>query len=190
MVAQIVACRNCGKERQIYPYRIKGQGYTGLCLECLTVSRRAGKSPWYKAGKCFRINGYILARVYPEDEFYPMANSKGYVYEHRLVMARHLDRLLKRWEIVHHKGVKYPKGSRENRADNRIENLELITGERHKQITILENRIQQLEKELVVIAQQERERILKLLDDMFEQRAFAEYHKLFESFRQALKEGK
>ncbi|KKN50939.1 hypothetical protein LCGC14_0628040 [marine sediment metagenome] len=40
------------------------------------------------------------------------------------------------------------------------------------------------------IRKAERERILKLLDDMFEQRAFADLHVIFAHFRQALKEGK
>ena len=45
----------------------------------------------------------------------------------------------------------------------------------------------QLAKAKPIIEKQERERIIKLLDDMFEQRAFVEYHTLFDNFRQALK---
>jgi len=61
------------------------------------------------------------------------------------------------WER-HHKGTKFPKGSKENRSDNRIENLQLITGDRHKQITILENTIARLEQKI----NQQSERIILL----------------------------
>jgi len=46
-------------------------------------------------------------------------------------MEKHLGRYLKPEECVHHKGIKYPIGSIENKQDNRIENLELSNRNRH-----------------------------------------------------------
>lgn len=47
------------------------------------------------------------------------------------------------WELIHHaNGIK---------DDNRLENLQLITDDRHKQITVLENRIKFLEKRVATL---------------------------------------
>ena len=51
---------------------------------------------------------------------HPMANGKGYIPKHRLVMAEHLGRMLATEESVHHMN-----GDKE---DNRLENLELWVG--------------------------------------------------------------
>lgn len=60
--------------------------------------------------------GYIY--VYAPDS--AMANGRGLVLEHRLVMAQHLGRDLRPEETIHHRnGIK---------TDNRLENLELWAG--------------------------------------------------------------
>lgn len=57
------------------------------------------------------------------DPFFPMADKDHYVYEHRLVMARHLGRCLERSEEVHHRNL--------DKQDNSLENLELLSKSGH-----------------------------------------------------------
>ena len=62
-------------------------------------------------------------------------------------MAKALGRNLQSWEIVHHRHDKYPAGSKEDKCDNRYpENLQIVSDDRHKQLTILENKIDRLLK--------------------------------------------
>ena len=66
--------------------------------------------------------GYIL--IYSPE--HPNANASGYIFEHRLIMERYLGRLLKSNEYIHH--------INEDRADNRIENLKLVSKGEHTKI--------------------------------------------------------
>jgi uncharacterized protein YerC len=74
----------------------------------------------FKGGRCVTGHGYVQVRVSRDDPFAAMQNASGYVLEHRLVMARFLNRSLARTETVHHRNG--------DRADNRIENLQLFVG--------------------------------------------------------------
>lgn len=84
------------------------------CAARATAKTRAATKGWTITTK-----GYIAVRL-PD---HPMATRDGYVLKHRLVMAKHLGRMLTGDEVVHHKnGVK---------DDNRLRNLELLTKPAH-----------------------------------------------------------
>lgn len=73
-------------------------------------------------GRTIASNGYVLVR----SPGHPMADVRGYVYEHRLKMAEHLGRMLEPHEEVHHG----PGGTQ----DNRIENLTLCNSRAEHQV--------------------------------------------------------
>ncbi len=125
-------CQNCGTERRVQ--LLGGQPRKKLCRSCArlghhhskeTIAKISGEnSSSWKGGRQNNGDGYITIKLQPDDFFYPMADKRGYVLEHRLVVAKALGRCLQSWEIVHHKGQRYT--GIENRSDNRYpENLEL-----------------------------------------------------------------
>jgi transposase len=75
-----------------------------------------------------KIGGYFQIIIDRDDPMFVMANSLGYVMEHRLVMARHLGRPLERTETVHHING--------DRQDNRIENLQVRHGRHGKGVVL------------------------------------------------------
>jgi len=133
------ACEHCGRER--WSVIRKGEIQNKLCLNCAPRGNRliGSKCPFWKGGRSVTRIGYILVRLYPDDFFYSMVSRNGYVLEHRLVMAKHLGRCLHPWEIVHH--------GNHIKGDNRIENLQLVSNDRHSQITILERLIRRVRSE-------------------------------------------
>lgn len=82
----------------------------------------------WKGGRRLCEDGYVLVLVRPDDPFYCMAQKKmggvRYALEHRIVMARHLGRVLESYETVHHIDG--------DRAHNPIENLQLRHGRHGK----------------------------------------------------------
>jgi transposase len=86
----------------------------------LEKARRERHGNW-SGGRIKNKDGYILIRVdYSDPIQKTMANSHGYVSEHRLVVAKFLNRPLKKYETVHHINGQ--------RDDNRLENLQLRHG--------------------------------------------------------------
>jgi len=111
------ACIDCGKQR--WTNLVKGQQpKSQRCLSCWHLTHKGKEHPAWKGGRHVLPEGYIRVSLEADDPFSPMAAGiTHYVLEHRLVMAKHLNRCLLPGEIVHHlNGIK---------DDNRIENLEL-----------------------------------------------------------------
>jgi len=117
------ACEVCGKERWVVVK--KGVPVSCRCSSCGEKSKRLKglRPPNWKGGRMQDRYGYVWIRLSINNFFAPMINKHGYVSEHRLIMAKHLNRCLNSWELVHHKnGIK---------SDNRIENLELTLAGQH-----------------------------------------------------------
>lgn len=131
------ACPDCGKERWV-PFPQQGK----KCQHCACPARGRSmeKHPMWRGGTTTAAGKYKLVKLAHTDPYYPMANKRGYAFEHRLIMARHLGRCLKSWEVVHHKN--------HNPQDNMLENLYLMSLDDHTALTILERRVKALEEEV------------------------------------------
>jgi hypothetical protein len=77
-------------------------------------SCQGDKNPNWKGGRLTKTNGYIIVLSIN----HPYYSIDGYVLEHRLVMEKHLGRILLPTEVVHH--------INNGKTDNRIKNLMLF----------------------------------------------------------------
>lgn len=101
---------------------------------------------YWRGGRAGKPGDYQYVSILPDNLFYysmgkPNSgkySKRRYVQEHRLVMAQHLGRPLRKHEIVHHlNGIK---------DDNRIENLQLVDKQSIHVST--GKRVAELEKEI------------------------------------------
>jgi len=104
-----IECPMCG---EVF-FMIPSLSFKKHCSKkCFAKSKIGGKSNW-RGGRHSDSNGYILIYM----PAHPFAFGKK-VFEHRLIMEKHLKRYLSRKEVVHHING--------NHADNRLENLQLF----------------------------------------------------------------
>lgn len=123
------ACPDCGKERWVQLVKVDTlQTRRTRCGNCAAKEKgktQRGKHTSRFVGK-FVTKNYVYVWLSPNDPFRSMANSRGYVLEHRLIMAKSLGRPLLKSEHVHH--------INEGKQDNGRENLILATAGLHKKI--------------------------------------------------------
>ena len=80
------------------------------------------KHPNWKGGKIIDKDNYI--RILKPN--HPFCDKRGYILRSHIVMEKMIKRYLKPEEVVHHKGIKYPIDSIENKQDDRPKNLQLF----------------------------------------------------------------
>jgi hypothetical protein len=141
-----VQCPDCLKTRWAIEYNYLDQKIPGMCSSCCRLGKRHFR---WKGKYLDKKTGYIFLKVPLGDPFFCMTNGRGEILEHRYVMAKKLNRPLKSWELVHHKGTKFPMDSKEDRGDNREENLELVTTSENLQIKLLFQENERLRQEVL-----------------------------------------
>ncbi len=138
-------CKTCNKEFITYPSKIKlgrGKYCSRECCEHTLIKKgqRLGGGTEFKKGQMphnykgyrfqqARVNGKRYKLIYKPD--HPNCTKSGHIREHRLVMEEHLERFLKRDEVVHHKN--------HDTLDNRLENLEVLDRIEHMRLHTKDN---------------------------------------------------
>lgn len=122
LISQLCDCR-CGTPisyKKIGPARIADRGPFRYARGHQMRKRIGSAHQNWKGGRSVDHHGYVVLQI----SGHPLADSKGRVREHRLVMSHALGRWITSAEHVHHKnGVK---------TDNRPENLQLVSNSEHQ----------------------------------------------------------
>jgi hypothetical protein len=109
-------CQTCGLSFEVKVSVVAKEKGNSCSQSCAMKSRIGERSPQWKGGYLPQPAGYIFITI----------PGQGTRAEHRWVMEQHLGRKLEKQEIVHHING--------DRADNRLENLQLVTPKEHRHI--------------------------------------------------------
>jgi len=107
-------CQTCGNLVSAYRSPSAKNPPRFCSLRCLGIAQKGQGNPAYSGGRHILANGYWVVHM-PD---HANADSRGYVYEHRLVAEEKIGRPLSEGEVVHH--------INHCRTDNNPENLEVL----------------------------------------------------------------
>ena len=130
-----VPCPDCGllhfvSHKNYYSQQSGKHKLSFRCRHCgILQAARTRRNP-----KLTKTNHGYIKLYRPEN---PMADKRGEVYEHRLIMSEILGRPLEKWEHIHHKD--------NNRTNNSPDNLELVTSQQNQSMKDMIARIIKLE---------------------------------------------
>lgn len=112
----VFVCVVCGKKRRLST-RVCGKRTERYCSPaCSGIAHSGNQHPLWNGGVYKKPSGYLMEYAGPGI----------YERQHRLIMERHLGRRLGDDEVVHHVN--------DNKADNRLENLEVMTKAEHARL--------------------------------------------------------
>lgn len=133
------ACEKCVNSRWALYVKKTNRPRNLICASCGKGKRKG----LFRKGHTDK-DGYQLISLPWEHPYISMANSRGWILEHRLVMAQHLGRNLLPSELVHHlNGV---------RDDNRVQNLTLMNRGAHTHLEVpYKKRVRELEQQIEVL---------------------------------------
>jgi len=118
-----------------------GRIFTESHRKNISLSHRGHKSPFWKGGRRRHESGYIM--IWKPDHH--NCNTRGLVFEYRLVYEEYYRCCLLKWATVHHiNGIK---------DDNRIENLKAMSNRDHASISCrrLREQFEAMRNELLLL---------------------------------------
>jgi hypothetical protein len=113
-------CAQCSLSFEVQPSALKNGGGTYCSIACKAKAQAGKALPIEQRPSYVNSQGYVMVAV---------GSGRGqnnYRAEHRLVMEKVVGRNLAGWEHVHHING--------NKADNRPENLQLLTNAEHQKL--------------------------------------------------------
>ncbi len=109
-------------ERMKGNFLFKGKVHTAETKRLMSRKSLGENNSNWKGGRTVSGGGYIMVLC----KNHPYSDVNGRVKEERLVIEKHINRYLKREEIIHHKN--------RDKKDNRIENLQIVSTKEHAEI--------------------------------------------------------